>query len=81
MVHMQEKSNILTTTDKFSIILWKLRTEKGLSQEKFAELAHINESYFGRIERWQSSPTFKTIIKIAEALEIQLSELMNLIEK
>ena len=81
MAYMQEKTNTLTTNDKFPIILWKLRTEKGLSQEKFAELAHINETYYGRIERGQSSPTFKIIIKIAEALEIQLSELMNLIEK
>jgi len=66
--------------DKFTIILWKLRTEKGLSQINFANKAHINHTYYGRIERGESSPTLKTIIKLVDALDIKLSEFMTLIE-
>lgn len=64
----------------FTKILRKLRKEKGLTQEKLAEKAHINEKYFGRIERGESYPTVPIMIKICEALEIRTYELWNEIE-
>jgi len=60
--------------------LRKLRKEKGLTQEKLAEKADINEKYFGKIERGESSPTFNKIIKICNALEIELYEFMKFIK-
>lgn len=64
----------------FTIILKNLRKEKGLTQEKFAEIANINEKYFGRIERGEYSPTFDKIIQICDALEIKIYEFMKKIE-
>lgn len=64
----------------FTIILKKLRKEKGLTQEKFAEIANINEKYFGKIERGECSPTFDKIIQICDALEIKIYEFMKKIE-
>ena len=65
---------------RFTVVLKKLRNEKKLTQEEVAEKASINEKHFGRIERGESSPTFKTIIKICEAIDIKISKFMNLID-
>jgi len=65
----------------FRDILKKLRKEKGLTQKKLAEKADINEKYFGRIERGESSPTFNTILKLCNALEIKIDEFMKLIKE
>ena len=64
----------------FIQVLRNLRKEKGLTQEKLAEKADINEKYFGKIERGESSPTFNKIIKICNALEIELYEFMKLLK-
>jgi len=55
-----------------------LRIEKGLSQEKLANEADIPLSQIGRIERGETNPTISTLNVIAEALEIQLHNLLNL---
>ncbi len=61
----------------FGKVITKLRKEKGLTQEKIAELANINEKYYGKIERGESSPTLIYIIKICDALEIKSYDLMK----
>lgn len=64
----------------FAKVLRELRKKKGLTQECLAEKSEINEKYFGQIERGESSPTLKKIIKICKALEIRLDEFFNQIE-
>ena len=61
----------------FGKVITKLRKEKGLTQEKFAEIANINEKYYGKLERGESSPTLVYIIKICDALEIKSYDLMK----
>lgn len=53
------------------------RTKRGLSQEQLAELADISRNYMGAIERGTSSPTIDMLNQIAQALEIELVELIN----
>lgn len=53
----------------------RLREEKCLSQEKLAEKAGISLDYLGKIEVSINKPGLKTIFKLANALEISLSEL------
>ncbi|MCI8383441.1 MAG: helix-turn-helix transcriptional regulator [Clostridia bacterium] len=50
------------------------RLKKGISQYKLAELAGINEKYYGRIERNESSPTVEVLNRICLALQIDLLE-------
>lgn len=64
----------------FKIAIKELRLQKGLTQEKLAEIASINEKYYGKIERGKSHPTLTIIDKICKALEIKISELMIIIE-
>ncbi len=50
------------------------------TQWELAEKAGINEKYYGKIERNESSPTIKKLEYICEALKIQVSELIETAE-
>ena len=52
-----------------------LREQTGLSQEKFAEKAGISQDYLGKIEVCINKPGLITVLKIADALDISVSEL------
>lgn len=54
----------------------RLRKTRGISQEKLALMADVDTSYVGRVERGDNNVAILTLLKIAEALQITLSELM-----
>ena len=51
------------------------RTQKGLSQEKLAELAGCHPTYIGQLERGEKNATLESVEKIAAAMDVSLSEL------
>lgn len=53
----------------------KYRTELGISQERFAELAGLHRTYISDIERFQRSISLENIQKIADALQIETYKL------
>ena len=53
----------------------RLREEKNLSQEEFAGLAGIDRAYYGGIERGERNVAGINIIKIANALNVEVGEL------
>ena len=55
------------------------RLQKGLSEEKLAELAGCHPTYIGQIERGEKNATMESIEKIAIGLEIPLSQLFELL--
>jgi DNA-binding XRE family transcriptional regulator len=57
--------------------LQKLRIEKGFSTRKFAYEADISPSSLGRLEAGLSNPSLTTLLKIAEALEVDLNTLTS----
>lgn len=54
------------------------RVMKELSQERLALEAGLNPAFLGHIERGLKCPTIDTLSKIATALNITLSELVNI---
>jgi transcriptional regulator with XRE-family HTH domain len=54
-----------------------MRTEKGFSQETFADLAGVDRSYMGGVERGEHNLALVNIKKIAGALEVPISEIME----
>lgn len=54
-----------------------LRKSKGYSQESFADHANIHRTYMGGIERGERNPTLTTIYRLADALEVDPSELFK----
>ena len=59
----------------FGTNLKKYRTEKKLSQEKFAELCGLHRTYISDIECFRRSISLDNIQKIADALEIDTYKL------
>lgn len=55
----------------------QIRKEKGLSQEALADLAGIDRSYMGHIERGDQNITLTKIYQISEALKVSVSDLIS----
>ncbi len=58
-----------------------MRKKKGLSQEVFSGLAGMARSHIAMIESGYKQANFESIWKIAEALDIPASKLVELIEE
>ena len=71
---MKEKSKILI---KFGERVREVRIEKGLSQEQLAYLADVHRTYIGMIERAEKNITLINIEKIANALNVNINELLK----
>jgi transcriptional regulator with XRE-family HTH domain len=54
----------------------ELRLERGLTQEKLADLAGMHFTAIGHIERASRSSTLETVLKLAKALQVQPRELI-----
>ena len=61
----------------FGAAVRALRTERGIAQESLANLAGIERSHMGKIERGEHMPTLAIIFKIAGALECSTAALMR----
>jgi transcriptional regulator with XRE-family HTH domain len=66
--------------EAFGKVLRALRTERALSQEALALEAGIQRNYVSLIERGINQPTITIIFKLAAALEMQPSQLIELVE-
>lgn len=54
-----------------------LRDEKNLSQEKLAEKISIDRDHIGTIENGKADTRIYTVKQIADALEVDITELFN----
>ena len=55
----------------------KLRLQKGISQEKFAELCDLHRTYISDIECFQRNVSLESVQKIANALNIEAYKLLK----
>jgi transcriptional regulator with XRE-family HTH domain len=62
---------------KFGKRVRALRKEQGWSQEYFADLATLDRSYMGCIERGEQNPSFINISRIAAAFGLTISKLCD----
>ena len=53
------------------------RLAQGLSQEALADLANIDRSYMGGIERGEHNVAIMNLLKIADALDVKLSKFLD----
>lgn len=54
----------------------EVRKSKGISQERLAEIAGIDRSYMGNIERGEKNITLKKAYEICDALDIEIQDLV-----
>ena len=62
---------------KFGDVVRRLRTASGLSQEALADQAEVHRTYVGGIERGERNPTLTMIVRLAEALKVPPSKLLE----
>lgn len=70
---MNSKQNILI---RFGEKLRELRKSKNYSQEELVHKADLHRTYIGMIERAEKNITLLNIEKIANALEVNIKELL-----
>jgi transcriptional regulator with XRE-family HTH domain len=63
--------------DVFTANLRRTREKRGLSQEAVGDRAGMTQSQYARIERGDVDPTLKTLKRLATALDVTASDLIN----
>ncbi len=53
------------------------RESKDISQEKLALIAEMHRNYMGILERGEQNASYLILLKIAKALEVTISELLD----
>jgi transcriptional regulator with XRE-family HTH domain len=54
-----------------------VRKAKELSQQELAALIEYEKSHMSRLEKGGTNPTYLTLMKVAKALDISISELLE----
>ncbi len=68
-------------TQKLGALARQLRLEKGMSQERLAELCGLHRNYIGAIERAKRTPSIVAADKLAKAMDLTLSGLVQKLER
>jgi transcriptional regulator with XRE-family HTH domain len=68
----------MTILQKFGAKIKQLRSMNGITQEKLAELSGLSRQYIGDVERGTRNISLVNLHKIANALKITLSELLDI---
>ena len=71
------KRRIAFKNDSLSNNLKEIRTKKGLSQKKVAEMIGSSQTAINYWEKGERKPKFEQIIKLAEALEVNVDDLFS----
>ncbi|EIU1669059.1 helix-turn-helix domain-containing protein [Pseudomonas aeruginosa] len=64
----------------FGAAVRTLRMKRGIAQESLANLAGVERSHMGKVERGEHMPTLAVIVKIAGALDCSTAEVMAAME-
>ena len=62
---------------KFGDRVQSLRNQAGISQEKLAEMAEMHRTYVSGIERGERNVSLINIMRLASALNVSVSKLME----
>lgn len=61
----------------FGAHLRELRLKKGLSQVELANKGGFDRNYIGMVERGERNPALKNLVRLAEALDVDLPQLVK----
>lgn len=66
-----------SATQKLGKKIRQLRTDAGYSQERLGEITGLDRTYISGVERGVRNPSLKNIEKLAKALKVRLSDLVD----
>ena len=58
----------------------RCRSANGLSQEAFADLCGLDRTYIGGVERGERNVSIVNLLRISNALDMSLSELLTCLD-
>lgn len=67
----------MTVTEQFGANVRARRENLGLSQAELADIASLDRTYIGGVERGERNISLVNIVKIAKALECTPADLMK----
>lgn len=65
------------TLEQFGVGVRALRVRRGLTQDELAARCGLHRTYVGGIERGERNISFKTLLRLADALDVSASELVG----
>ncbi len=68
-------------TRRFGALVRQVRLQKGLSQERLAELCGLHRNYIGAVERAERTPSIVAADRIARALGTTLGSMFIMLEQ
>jgi transcriptional regulator with XRE-family HTH domain len=69
-----------TPEELFGKNLRRVRSQASLTQMLLAERAHLDHAVISRLESGRQEPRLKTILRLAAALEVSTSDLLEGVE-
>lgn len=75
-VNLGVMDNEISILERFGKRIREIRVSKNFSQEELADRAGLHRTYIGMIERAEKNITLRNIEKIANALNIEIKELL-----
>ena len=65
----------------FGRTIRELRARRGLSQEMLGLHSGLHRNYIGAVERGETNPTLRTMLRLERGLNFPLSEIVGLFEQ
>jgi transcriptional regulator with XRE-family HTH domain len=68
---------VATLRKNFGLRLRDIRVQRGMTQERFAELLNISVDFLSLVERGISAPSFETLERIGKCLRMPVAQLFT----
>jgi transcriptional regulator with XRE-family HTH domain len=74
---VQKPAEVETVQKSLGHCIRELRNQEGWSQERFAEICGLHRTYMGHVERGEKNISLSTVLRVANALGIRVSDLFG----